>query len=459
MVRTAFPSQLELAIAKSSLFTMLANLPAELLACLLYRCTHADLARLSRCCRTLHNACSDDQLWKFLCARDFLFPTRVTARTVGWKVLYSRLTSPALFTWGANGDSSTLARQTTAPHHFYDEHEDDGGDEDEEQPPAYTPGSLPGRVSSLDAAECIVQVVVLGWGMLARTRTGAVFSWGRIAEWSRGYRIPKRLTNEDQRAFQISGGRDFCILLDDDCKVYWAQTADESIKLAHTNGLSAGETVVQVAGGWTHGLALTSQGRILQWPKAAQGDPKFIEAPGDGSEALWAGVAGGEGFTVAITRGGNAYKWSTSGEPLLTKVDEISAGYTHVSGAFRNYALFSPPNSTLSSSSSSSADRPVRVHSTADGTFRNVSIPPAAGFTREDDRIIQIVFGDWHTAALTQSGRVFTWGGGGGGQLGHDSYANEDEPRGVEALNSAGWFVFQISAAGWQTACLAVRTD
>ncbi|KAI8591159.1 regulator of chromosome condensation 1/beta-lactamase-inhibitor protein II [Geranomyces variabilis] len=449
---------------------MLPDLPSELSACVLQRCAPADLARLSRCCRSLHNACNDDQLWKFLCARDFWFPTRITARTVGWKTLYSRLTSPALFTWGANGNSATLGRQTlgfqtlgrhTSVPYEVDEYEDEDeeGDDngDEGGSLAYIPETLPGRISGLDAAECIVQVVVLGWGMLARTRKGAVFSWGRIAEGSRSHQNPTRLTNEHQRARQISGGRDFCILLSDDYKVYWAQSADEGIQLARTNGLSAGEMVVQVAGGWTHGLALTSQGRILQWSKAAQGAPKCIEPPDVGLDSLWAGVAGGEGFTVAITRGGNAYKWSTDREPLLTKVDEVSVRYTHVSAAFRNYALFSPPNPSMSRSSSSLGDRPVRVHSTADGSFRDISIP--LNVATGDDRIIQIVFGDWHTAALTQNGRLFTWGGGGGGQLGHGSCANENEPRGVEALNSAGWFVFQISAAGWQTACLAVRTD
>ncbi|KAJ3153752.1 hypothetical protein HDU86_005085 [Geranomyces michiganensis] len=441
---------------------MLSNLPTEVLACVLQRCVPADLARLSPCCRSLHNACNDDQLWKYLCARDFLFPTRLTARTVGWKTLYSRLTSPALFTWGANGDPATLGRQTSVPYdvdEYEDEDEDEEGDDvrDERGSLAYMPGTLPGRVSGLDAAECIVQVVVLGWGMLARTRKGAVYSWGRIAEWSTSHRNPTRLTDEHQRARQISGGRDFCILLSDDYKVYWAQSAADGIQLARTNCLSAGEMVVQVAGGWTHGLALTSQGRILQWSKAAQGDPKCIKPPDDGLDSFWAGFAGGEVFTVAITRGGNVYKWSTDRKWFLTKVNEVSALYTHLSAAFRNYALFSPPNPSLSPSLSSSADRPVRVHSTADGTFRDISIPVSV--TTRDDPIIQIVFGDWHTAALTQNGRIFTWGGGGGGQLGHGSYASEDNPRGVEALNNAGWFVFQISAAGWQTACLAVRTD
>ncbi|KAJ3164063.1 hypothetical protein HDU88_005717 [Geranomyces variabilis] len=237
----------------------------------------------------------------------------------------------------------------------HDEDEDQDEDEDKELAGYETvvPGTLPGRVYGLAAAECIVQVVVLGWGMVARTRTGVVFAWGRIAEWSTSQFPPRRLAGDHLRARQISGGRDFCILLSNDHKVYWTQDANEEPQRAITDGLTVGETVVHVAGGWTHGLALTSRGRILQWKSAADDIPTFIEAPGEGMEASWSGVAGGEGFTVAITRAGNVYTWTTAKKPLLKKVTEVSGGYTHVSAAFRSYALFSPPfNKPYSASSS-----------------------------------------------------------------------------------------------------------
>ena len=43
---------------------------------------------------------------------------------------------------------------------------------------------------------------------------------------------------------------------------------------------------------------------------------------------------------------------------------------------------------------------------------------PAAGFNGE--RVVMVAAGNEHTVALSEAGHVFTWGNGGGGQLGHN---------------------------------------
>jgi len=45
--------------------------------------------------------------------------------------------------------------------------------------------------------------------------------------------------------------------------------------------------------------------------------------------------------------------------------------------------------------------------------------------------------GFYHTAALTGAGRVFTWGGGEGGRLGHGDEARQLSPREVGDLGPA----------------------
>jgi RCC1 and BTB domain-containing protein len=61
-------------------------------------------------------------------------------------------------------------------------------------------------------------------------------------------------------------------------------------------------------------------------------------------------------------------------------------------------------------------------------------------------RVKQIACGGFHTAAVTEMGEVFTWGGGEHGQLGHGDKVNRTTPTLVEALMDK--LVIQITC-GW----------
>ena len=60
--------------------------------------------------------------------------------------------------------------------------------------------------------------------------------------------------------------------------------------------------------------------------------------------------------------------------------------------------------------------------------------------------------GDWHTAALTSDGVVYTWGRGGHGQLGHGDTSRQITPKRVEAL--ARTSVRALACGDWHTAAL-----
>jgi alpha-tubulin suppressor-like RCC1 family protein len=53
-------------------------------------------------------------------------------------------------------------------------------------------------------------------------------------------------------------------------------------------------------------------------------------------------------------------------------------------------------------------------------------------------KIIQVSCGDFHTAALSDRGEMFTWGKGSDGRLGHGSESNESQPRLVQSLSEIG---------------------
>lgn len=61
-------------------------------------------------------------------------------------------------------------------------------------------------------------------------------------------------------------------------------------------------------------------------------------------------------------------------------------------------------------------------------------------------RVKQVACGGFHTAAVTESGEVYTWGGGEHGQLGHGDKVNKTVPTLVESLKDK--MVVQITC-GW----------
>lgn len=79
------------------------------------------------------------------------------------------------------------------------------------------------------------------------------------------------------------------------------------------------------------------------------------------------------------------------------------------------------------------------------GTERNCHTPKLVE-SLHGKRPRQIACGGFHTAVVTEDGRVHTFGGGEHGQLGHGDKVNKVKPTLVEAL--VGIFVTQITC-GW----------
>lgn len=86
----------------------------------------------------------------------------------------------------------------------------------------------------------------------------------------------------------------------------------------------------------------------------------------------------------------------------------------------------------------------------------------------EDVRIVRISCGDAHTAALSSDGRVFTWGGGGCGQLGQrysDGLSKDEDgcpfqpvPKRVAAFDTVGP-IAKIACGKAHTVCCSVAKN
>ncbi|KAL6978068.1 RCC1 domain-containing protein rug3, mitochondrial [Sarracenia purpurea var. burkii] len=70
----------------------------------------------------------------------------------------------------------------------------------------------------------------------------------------------------------------------------------------------------------------------------------------------------------------------------------------------------------------------------------------------ESVRVIQIASGGYHSLALTDEGKVLSWGHGGCGQLGHSSTQNQKIPVPVEGL--ADERVIHIACGGSSSAAI-----
>ncbi|XP_059449952.1 RCC1 domain-containing protein RUG3, mitochondrial isoform X3 [Corylus avellana] len=70
----------------------------------------------------------------------------------------------------------------------------------------------------------------------------------------------------------------------------------------------------------------------------------------------------------------------------------------------------------------------------------------------EDVRVIQIASGGYHSLALTDDGKVVSWGHGGHGQLGHSSIQNQKVPLLIEALSNE--HVVYIACGGSSSAAI-----
>ncbi|KAK9131615.1 hypothetical protein Scep_011143 [Stephania cephalantha] len=158
--------------------------------------------------------------------------------------------------------------------------------------------------------------------------------------------------------------------------------------------------ICQIATSGTHTAAVTDSGELYMWGRD-EGDGRLGLGAGRGPNeggglsipskvnALPASVAAvscGGFFTMAITEDGKLWNW----------------------GANSNYEL---------------------GRGNAVGGWKP---QPVTSLT--DFRVIQIASGGFHSLALTDGGKVFSWGHGGHGQLGHSSLENQKVPKMIEAL-------------------------
>ena len=172
--------------------------------------------------------------------------------------------------------------------------------------------------------------------------------------------------------------------------------------------------VVAVSAAWEHSLAITADGAVWSWGwggKLGHGNrqyqllPKKVEAFA-GQRVL--AVSAGDNHNLAITADGAVWSWGYGGSGKLGHGDE------------QNQLL------------------PKKIEALA------------------GRRVVAVSAGERHSLTLTADGAVWSWGGGGWGQLGHGDWQHQLLPKKVETF-SAGQRVVAVSAEGSHS--LAITAD
>eukprot|EP00897_Mesotaenium_endlicherianum_P000217 jgi/Mesen1/10196/ME000766S09563 len=181
-------------------------------------------------------------------------------------------------------------------------------------------------------------------------------------------------------------------------------TRQISPRLVEGAWMKGGEAIVQVSAGGAHTAVVSDSGAVYTFGRD-EGEGRLGHADADrsvSSPGLWRGCGGF--FTAALTTEGEVYTW----------------------GGNMNGEL-------------------GRTTRSADWRPRHVAALPRG--------VKHVACGGYHAAAIDGEGRVWTWGRGGHGQLGHESLQTEAAPRVVQRL--ADVRVSTVSCGGTWTAAVS----
>jgi alpha-tubulin suppressor-like RCC1 family protein len=185
----------------------------------------------------------------------------------------------------------------------------------------------------------------------------------------------------------------------------------------HTVSGLAGHTIIDVAGGRNHAMALADDGTVFTW-----GNNRF-------------GQLGNGTFRGRLT---------AAQVPGLADVVQVFAGRDHclaVSGDGTVWAWGHNKYGELGDGTLTNRSSPRRVTRIAHGSVVRLS------------NVIDVDAGAYHSMARTSRGRLWTWGWNADGQLGDGTYKSRSRAVRVKALTGVG------DIAGGREASIAVVTD
>ncbi|XP_029909647.1 RCC1 domain-containing protein 1 isoform X2 [Myripristis murdjan] len=227
-------------------------------------------------------------------------------------------------------------------------------------------------------------------------------------------------------------------------------------KLPFYRSLSPQLRAVSLALGAEHAVLLSATGAVYTWGLGSHGqlghggltseeEPRAVEA-------LWgmpmSCVATGGWHSACISAGGDLYMWGWNesgqlGLPSQTLRKEQQR---------RN-------KQPVNRDASSSACKEQQEGEKQEEVFISIQAFPALLDIPESCEFSTVSCGSRHTAAVTTTGDLYTWGWGEYGQLGHRTLLSSDEPQCVDFFKEKGVCVVDVVCGAWNTFAAVAKEE
>jgi alpha-tubulin suppressor-like RCC1 family protein len=247
-------------------------------------------------------------------------------------------------------------------------------------------------------------------------------------------------------------------------------TTDRSVPVAvEQSGVLAGKTIVQVISGIAHTLALTSEGRVYAWGENGSGQlgnntttasaaPVAVNTA-SGTSALFGktvvAIAAGYSHSLALCSDGTLTSWgynsfgalgdNTSTNRSAPVVVNAASGTSALFGrsvvaiaAGYDFSLALCSDGSLVAWGSNFIGQ--LGEDTKTSRFVPVAVNVVSGISALYGKtVISLTAGGFHSMALCSDGTIAAWGGNLSGQLGDNSSMSSSVPMAVNAVSRASW--------------------
>lgn len=241
----------------------------------------------------------------------------------------------------------------------------------------------------------------------------------------------------------------------------------------YASGVLAGKRAIAVSAGYSHSLALLSDGTVAAWGENSSGElgnnstyqsylPVKVNTTGVLSGKVVVAVSAGRNHNLVLCSDGTVAAWGYNGYgrlgngsttqssvPVVVNASGVLAGKTVVAvsaGGVHSLALCSDGTVVAWGFNGSGQ--------LGDGTTANSSVPVAVhtGGLLSGKTVVAIAAGGSHSMALCSDGTLASWGMNSSGQLGDNSTTSSSAPVAVFAAGVlAGKTVTSISAGQYHS--------
>ncbi|AWP08685.1 putative RCC1 domain-containing protein 1 [Scophthalmus maximus] len=209
---------------------------------------------------------------------------------------------------------------------------------------------------------------------------------------------------------------------------------------AKSLALGAEHAILLCATGAVYTWGLGSHGQLGHGGLTSEEEPRAVEA-------LWgmtmSSVATGGWHSVCISDGGDLYVWGWN-----------ESGQLGLPSRGLRKAL-----QQQSSQQAAGAACQVADSSPGEEVFISIQAFPALLDVAPSCEIRTVSCGSRHTAAVTTTGDLYTWGWGEYGQLGHQKLISSDEPKCVEFFREQQLHVVDVTCGTWNTFAAVIAEE